>query len=751
MKLRASLITLSLVASSAQADLIAHWPLDTDATDATGNAHNGTVVGGTVNFGQPGANGNTGSAASFPDQGHIDVPFDAALNGDSFTVTLWVNSGPTGDHASPITSRDDSPGLLTHGYIIYHNPAGNWDFWTGDSDPGWDGLAGDAVAIDTWTHLAITYDAGTDTKTLWVNGVVSATDNVATDPLPSQYAPNGTVEMENLHIGSGQDDGLNFYFDGLIDDVGVWDEALDGAVIQSIMTNGISSGLPDPGLSVQNPLDLTLDGTIQSFDVPITNAGQTQTLTVSAASFNGDANFSVTTLPGVIAPGGTDNLVVSFDPLGANGAFSADLEITSNDSLTPVRTITLQGSIHDPMFVSDNPVNIGENTSDILTITNDGATRPLNITGIVVNGSDSDHFDFTNLPSSIPANGGTDDLDIAFDSLGEEGTFSVTITFTTDDALNPSIDVVVTAMVPISNPLVAWWPLDVDGTDASGNGFDGTIIGSAVASDGANPATIGSLDFDGASRIDVPFDSALNPTDFTVTLWANADTTAGFASPITSRDDVGGGTSTHGFIIYNDNGGLWNFWTGDGDPGWDTLAGDAVAIETWTHLAITYDSTTDTKTIYVNGVESATDTVPQSGATQYSPNGTVETEMLHIGGGGDAGDEFSFAGNIDDVGLFRVALPEEDIALIMANGIAGFTGVSQSPEITDIVLNPENGNVTITFTSINGAEYIVERSDDLENWFELTDNHESEGETTTFLDTTVPNGTTKIFYRVQRL
>ena len=52
--------------------------------------------------------------------------------------------------------------------------------------------------------------------------------------------------MENLHIGAGQDDGLNFFFSGNIDDVGIWDEALDEAAIQGIMANGVGSAVPEP-------------------------------------------------------------------------------------------------------------------------------------------------------------------------------------------------------------------------------------------------------------------------------------------------------------------------------------------------------------------------------------------------------------------------------------------------------------------------------------------------------------------------
>jgi hypothetical protein len=739
-----SIILIScLTLGSAHAKLIAHWPLDTDAVDATGNGYDGAVVNGTVNFGETGANANTGTSASFPDTGRIDVPFDEALNPGSFTVALWANAASSAGFASPVTSRDDVPGTSVHGYILYNDSAGNWNFWSGTGGgPGaWHQSGGPVVALNTWTHLAISYDAVTETKSLWVNGVIAATESS-----PGLYSPNGTVEMEAFHIGAGQDNGENFYFDGQIDDVGVWDEALDGAVIQSIMDNGISSGLPDPALTTPNLVALDLDGTVQSLDIPITNDGQSQSLSISEATFDGDANFSVTTLPGSIAPGGTDNITISFDPLGGNGEFSADLEITSNDSLTPVRTITVRGAIHDPMLVSDLTLDLGNSTSGSLTVTNNGASRDLNISNLEFTGPDADHFN-SNLPAIIAAGGGSETLEVTFDSLGQDGTFTATLEITSDDPLVPVTSITVIASVPIADPLVAWWPLDVDGTDASGNGFDGTITGALAPAEGANAATGGSLTFDGGSRIDVPFDQNLNPDDFTITMWANASSTAGFASPITSRDDVNNGVSTHGFIIYNDNGGNWNFWTGDGNPGWDTLAAGPVLTDTWTHLAISYDSVTETKNFYVDGVLAATDTA----ANQYSPNGTVEMEDLHIGAGADDGNSFFFDGRIDDVGLFRTALSEEDINSIMMNGVGGFTGAARDLVITDLSFGPGDGQVTITFDSASNATYAVERSTDLLVWDELTDNLASAGEVTTFTDFSLPAGTAKVFYRVTRL
>ncbi|MGI9240053.1 MAG: LamG-like jellyroll fold domain-containing protein, partial [Verrucomicrobiales bacterium] len=365
---------LALFANQGRADLVAHWPLDVDASDATGNGFNGMIVDGTVTFGGAGANGNTGSSANFPDNGHIDVPFDEALNPASFTVALWANADSTGGFASPITSRDDVAATSVWGYVLYNNDAGNWDFWTGGGGPSgsWDRNIGPPVSIDTWTHLALTYDATDGTKTLWVNGVAEASD---TQLDPTQYLPNGSVEMENLHIGAGADLGDSFFFSGDIDDVGIWDEVLDEAAIQGVMMNGIGSDLPDPLLSVANPIDLSLDGTVQEFDVEVTNAGETQDLTVSAAEFTGDPNFTLVSLPaGAIAPGATGNIRIQFDPGGANGAFQADMDITSNDGANPVRTTVLRGTIHDPMLVADATLDLGTETSGSLTVTNDGAT-----------------------------------------------------------------------------------------------------------------------------------------------------------------------------------------------------------------------------------------------------------------------------------------------------------------------------------------------------------------------------------------
>ena len=111
-----------------------------------------------------------------------------------------------------------------------------------------------------------------------------------------------------------------------------WQQALDAAppvragVIRRVLSGGFEIASDDGPFvlakaqidgntvivssdSVPNPVDLALDGNVQSFNIPVTNTGIDEDLIVSAAVFTGDPNFSVTTLPGPIVPGATGDIL----------------------------------------------------------------------------------------------------------------------------------------------------------------------------------------------------------------------------------------------------------------------------------------------------------------------------------------------------------------------------------------------------------------------------------------------------------
>lgn len=750
---------LSIISSSA--DLVAHWPLDIDGQDSTGNGHDGQIINGTVLFESDGANDNTGKAASFPDNGRIDVPFSADLNPESFTVTLWAKPTSTNGYASPITSRNDvNGGESTHGYIIYNDSSGYWNFWTGDGNPGWDTLSGDRVIVNEWIHLAISYDAETETKTILINGIQKGSDSA-----PNQYSLNGSVGAMDLHLGAGQDDGANFFFSGDIDDVGLWNEALSEEEIQNVMQNGVSSTMVDPRISVPSNFTAELESS-ESFTIKVSNPGETRNLVIDSIEIVGpdSSNFTIDTIPAPIEAGSEDQIEIKFDSHDRTGKFEAQIEIYSNDPNRELSIVNLLAIVHDPSLGIAKEFNFGVFSSGTgpqtanIQIKNDGVSRELNLMKVSIIGKDADNFSVLSFPSILGEGGESDNIALNFNPKEDAGRFSAQLEIVSNDALSETIIVNLSAEVEITDPLVAWWPLDEDASDSSGNGFDGIVQGTInFGETGANEATAGAGLFNGSAHIDVPWNPQLNTNDFSLTLWVNPEAAGGsYRSPITNRDDVApGGAFRHGWIIYNNPNGQWSFWNGGGrgaDGAWNGMNVGPVEINEWHHLAITYDSTSNTKIFYIDGSEVST-----SNPVSFSPNNseiddnlTHEDEDLHIGGGGDSGTSFRWSGLIDDVGLFRTSLNTEEIQSIMTGGVISM--INTSPFSIETITRSEDGPLIITWNSKPGLTYAIDRAVggfEINDWEELDDSSLATDTITSYTDDDMPAGARAIFYRVR--
>ncbi len=101
---------------------------------------------------------------------------------------------------------------------------------------------------------------------------------------------------------------------------------------------------------VQFPPIRTNEGPgVREFEVR--NLGGAAVLEISEVTFSGTngANFTITSFPTSLQPGETGMIVVTFDPDGVAGSYSADCEITSNDDLSPT-LVQLE------IFAADVPV-----------------------------------------------------------------------------------------------------------------------------------------------------------------------------------------------------------------------------------------------------------------------------------------------------------------------------------------------------------------------------------------------------------
>ncbi|WP_380282170.1 FG-GAP-like repeat-containing protein [Kitasatospora purpeofusca] len=156
------------------------WPLDDNATEGAVVATAADRVGGLNLTGS-----GPGATWSNKDLFKPDVHLGGSSKGgvlssagpavdvaNSFTVSVWTKPDKLG---GVVLSQD---GTVSSGFKLFPDATtGQWSFCLATADnatPGWDcATAGGAVQLGVWTHLTATYNQGTKTLALYVNGIVA--------------------------------------------------------------------------------------------------------------------------------------------------------------------------------------------------------------------------------------------------------------------------------------------------------------------------------------------------------------------------------------------------------------------------------------------------------------------------------------------------------------------------------------------------------------------------------------------------
>ena len=214
--------------------------------------------------------------------------------------------------------------------------------------------------------------------------------------------------------------------------------------------------------------------------------------------------------------------------------------------------------------------------------------------------------------------------------------------------------------------------------DVSGNGNNGTLANATWTAAGKYG---GGLIFNGTNAIvNIPDSASLHLTSaMTLEAWVNP-----FAVTSKWRDVIYKGNESYYLEATSD---ASSEPAGGGTFGTaDVQAFGTVAppVNTWTHLAVTYDSTT--LRFYVNGVQ--TGSLAQTGTILSS------TSQLQIGGDSLFPQQF-FAGTIDEVRIYNVALTTAQIQSDMSTPIV----VGPTPVVTLSSNNTAFGNETTGSTS----------------------------------------------------
>ncbi|HEY2104029.1 MAG TPA: LamG domain-containing protein, partial [Chthoniobacterales bacterium] len=647
--------------------MVSWWPAEGDANDIQDN-NDGTIQG-TVTF----ARGKVGQAFSFDGNtaNYVFVPHNTNLDLTQFTVDAWVfptPSNPTDGGFGTVVDKEFSSGGINYSLFVSHDGTVEVDFNNGshqfvDSPPG-------AAPQNTWTHITGTYD-GPSSKTLklYVNGVL-----IGTHIADAGFETPATGQ--NLYIGVRNAASPQGSFQGLIDEVEVFDHALTGAEVLAIYNagctgkcrscasapgsmvswwkgegnttdsedsnNGIFNGTPayGPGEVGQG---FSLNGTDQYIEVPDSpNLSITGPITIDAwikANNNTSEHAIVEKYDG----GGSNGY---FFRLSATGHLVAGICNASTFSTVSGATQVTTGTFHHVAAVFD-----GSNLQVYLDGVLDGTAPSVAPT------------DGTN-PLEIGARGGSpgnffngviDEVEIFDRALTQREVQRIY------DAGSAGKCPCIT---PPSN-MIAWWPGDDNAKDIQG-GHDATL----------NDATFGPGEVSDAFKFDGTDDSVSIPAssdwnfgtgDFTFDFWALGNGTNRMHA-LSFEPDPTFASRNLDFDFNDPSGsgsGLFVFWNGGGNNFIQAGTVGQYTEGNWHHYALTRSGST--LTLYIDGAVAGT-------ALNY-------TDPINLSGGSNnyigastgqvTSSRFFWNGLVDELEIFSSALSAGQVAALYNAGGAG--------------------------------------------------------------------------------
>ena len=526
-----------------------------------------------------------------------------------------------------------------------------------------------ALSAGTWYHVAASYtrtalNAGT--ARVFVNGGLGGTTGAFTVGTQPQLSPSANVVIGTNTVGTapffGNVADVRVFSGSLIVPTATFASPASAPFTQSAPSYVTNMGLvgtantvlalqsqyfPGASTSPYGPC-LTLPGTVGSYYSQLVGAltamsttnGFTVEAWVNYASFAGAPNY----------------MLGCFSPTGA--AYSWTLGLTSTGTVT-------WGYYNGASFIvgtstttittgSWNHLCLESNGTNLFLFVNGTVQTPVAVSGTMTVGSTTPVV-IGQQNSQVPCNFAIAKARIVLGTSGANGNVYSSGNFTPNPNFAPVPAGATVAWQLDSQYALPTYPSIQDVTQLPAQA---TVYGSlptpvgGVTSNVLGPYTLSpqldSIRFDGTGYID--YGNAASSV-MTTNLWANAWTIEGWVyptalggnTPIYSRSSYGT-TNSYDLLIYTQGSGLLVY------AGNYTSAPSALSLNTWQHIAVTYDGTQSN--IYVNG------SYKNGGSTApYSFNPTYGT-LVGAWGPGVAtafASTTSFQGNLADVRVSNVA------------------------------------------------------------------------------------------------
>ncbi len=621
-----------------------HWKLDdasgTTAVDSAGT-QSGTLLGGPT-----WTQGQLSGAVDFDGlNDRIEVasgPFGFSSWG-GISVGGWIKhdigaEGLTNDIVGQWNYPSSPAFVLTH-----HN---NNQYFFEISGVG--SVTGGTVSAN-WTHVLATYDGSE--MALYVNGV-----NVATTTGLSGSIPSSTADVV---IGS-QDDGSK-YFLGRIDDVRIYEGALNTTAVQDLYDSAFDTTAPSVPQNVATTAAGFTSISLAWDTATDAESGVDHYDVFRGGSLVGQASGTTYTDGGLSPATAYTYTVEAVNGQGLSSAASAPhVSSTTSDTVAPSILSTSGDEFSVEIFFDE-----------AVTAVSAEAVGNYSIPSITVNSA------------SLAADNRTVTLDTSAHLEGPSYTVTVN---GVEDFYGNTTSGLQDSYTPVFNDasLVGHWKLDetvgVTAIDSTPSMNDGVLVNGATWEDGIHG---------GAVRLDGANDAVLiDPTSLSMDTWS------AFSVFAWVKSDVGPTGST------DDIASVWNY---PGGPSWllthhrnnqyffeisgkGSVTGGTVSTN-WTHISGTYDGST--MRLYVNGAE-------VDSLTGLSGSLPLSFADLVIGGQDDGTNGFD--GLIDDVRVYDRALTSGEVFGVYGDTVGVIASadpaVGGSPLVVQFTAQDPGSNIT---------------------------------------------------------
>ena len=214
--------------------LVAYYKLDGDATDVSGNGNDGTIHGATVTTGKINQCYNFDGSNDYIDTGITDV----IVYENDWSFAAWVytedisgyygfaNKNYQDDPTIRFQAKDNGDGTIHIDIFLGTYNGGNGPFIHLTYD-----------TIKDWHYIVTTFDSSTHIARLYVDGNFITSGEVKANITNSRPLQLGITKQSNYSYSG-------YYFDGKIDEVGIWNRALTEEEVTQLYNNGDGLSYP---------------------------------------------------------------------------------------------------------------------------------------------------------------------------------------------------------------------------------------------------------------------------------------------------------------------------------------------------------------------------------------------------------------------------------------------------------------------------------------------------------------------------